>query len=70
MAIRKPMLGPKPVRDELERKIKAALSKPLSDEEFDRQKASFAYGNAPDSVHITKDSAIRAIHSFRLKEVA
>jgi hypothetical protein len=64
------MMGPTPERIELEKKIKEALSKPLSDEEFDQQKASFAYGNAPDSEFITKDSARRAIHSFRLKEVA
>jgi len=63
-------MGPTPERIELEKKIKKALSRPLSDEEFDQQKASFAYGNAPDSEFITKDSARRAIHSFRLKEVA
>lgn len=70
MAARKPMMGPTPERSELEKKIKEALAKPLSDDEFDQQKASFAYGNAPDSDYITKDSARRAIHSFRLREVA
>ena len=70
MAARKPMMGPTPERNELERKIKEALNTPLTDQEFDLQKASFAYGNAPDSDYITKDSARSAIHSFRLKQVA
>lgn len=69
MAARKPLLGPTPERVELAQKIKIALSKPLSDKEYDAQKASFAYGNAPDSKYITKASAVRAIHSFRLKEL-
>ncbi|OYX96231.1 MAG: hypothetical protein B7X90_04720 [Novosphingobium sp. 17-62-19] len=64
------MLGPTPARIELAQKIAAALTKPLTDQEFNAQKASFAYGNAPDSEYITKDSAVRAINSFRLKEVA
>lgn len=70
MAVRKPMMGPTPDRNDLEQQVKEALAKPLTDAEFDQQKASFAYGNAPDSDFITKDSAIRAIHSFRLKEAA
>jgi len=64
------MMGPTPDRNDLEQQVKEALAKPLTDAEFDQQKASFAYGNAPDSDFITKDSAIRAIHSFRLKEAA
>lgn len=64
------MMGPTPERIDLAKKIAAALAKPLSDAEFNAQKASFAYGNAPDSDYITKDSAVRAIHSFRLREVA
>ena len=64
------MMGPTPERSELAQKIKEALAKPLSDEEFEQQKASFAYGNALESDYITKDSARRSIHSFRLKEVA
>lgn len=70
MAVRKPMMGPKPERDELDSKIREALKRPLTDQEFDEQKASFAYGNAPDSDYITKDSAIKAIHSFRLRDAA
>lgn len=70
MAVRKPMIGPKPERSELDRKIMEALKSPLTDEQFEKQKASFAYGNAPDSDYITKDSVMKAIHSFRLKEAA
>ena len=70
MAARKPVMGPAPERNELAKKIATALLTPLTDKEFDAQKASFAYGNAPDSKYITKDSAVRAIHSFRLKEAS
>lgn len=70
MAARKPTMGPKPDRDELDRQIREALKRPLTDREFEQQKASFAYGNAPDSDYITKDSAIKAIHSFRLRDAA
>jgi hypothetical protein len=70
MAVRKPMIGPKPERSELDQKIKEALKNPLTDDQFEKQKASFAYGNAPDSDYITKDSVMKAIHSFRLKEAA
>lgn len=70
MATRKPMMGPKPDRIELDRQVMEALAKPLTDAEFDQQKASFAYGNAPDSDFITKESAVRAIRSFRLREAA
>ena len=70
MAIRKPMMGPKPERNELNRKIEEALKTPLTDEQFEIQKASFAFGNAPDSEYITKDSVREAMHSFRLKEAA
>lgn len=70
MAIRKPMMGPRPEREELDRKIQEALKTPLTDDQFEIQKASFAFGNAPDSKFITKDSVRKAIHSFRLKEAA
>ena len=64
------MIGPKPERSELDRKIMEALKTPLTDIQFEKQKASFAYGNAPVSDYITKDSVMKAIHSFRLKEAA
>ena len=70
MAIRKPMIGPKPERAELDRKISEALKTPLPEDQFKIQKASFAFGNAPDSEFITKDSVRKAVHSFRLKEAA
>lgn len=70
MAIRKPMMGPKPERNELDQKIRESLATPLTDDQFEKQKASFAYGNAPDSDYITKDSVMKAMHSFRLKEAA
>lgn len=63
-------MGPKPERDELDRRISEALKTPLTDDQFAIQKASFAFGNAPESEFITKDSVQRAIHSFRLKVAA
>jgi hypothetical protein len=70
MSIRKPMMGPKPERTELDQKIKVSLQTPLTEAQFEKQKASFAYGNAPDSKYITKNSVEKAIHSFRLKVAA
>jgi hypothetical protein len=70
MAVRKPMMGPRAERGELDRKIQEALKTPLTDDQFKMQKASFAFGNAPESQFITKDSVRKAIHSFRLKVAA
>ena len=70
MAARKPMMGPPPARDELARKIAESLSVPMTEKEYAEQRVSFAYGNAPSSDYISKDSVRKAINSFRLKEVA
>lgn len=67
MAARKPMIGPKPARDELDCMVKNALSKPMTDAQLAEQRVSFAYGNAPDSEFISKDSVRKAINSFRLQ---
>jgi len=68
MAARKPMMGPAPERDELTRKVSQSLSVPMTDEEYAEQRVSFAYGNAPSSDLISKDSVRKAINSFRLQE--
>lgn len=68
MAARKPMMGPAPARDELTRRVAQSLTVPMTDEEYAEQRVSFAYGNAPSSNFISKDSVRKAINSFRLKE--
>lgn len=68
MAARKPMIGPKPAREELDRKVKQALSVPMTDTQLAEQRISFAYGNAPESEYISKDSVRKAINSFRLQQ--
>jgi hypothetical protein len=70
MAIRKPLMGRKPERTQLDHKVLEALKTPLTDDQFEIQKASFAFGNAPNSQFITKDSVQKAINSFRLKTAA
>ncbi len=68
MAARKPMMGPSPARGELNLKVMQSLSVPMTDAEYSEQRVSFAYGNAPNSDLISKDSVRKAINSFRLKE--
>lgn len=68
MAARKPMMGPSPARDELTKKVLQSLAVPMTDDEYAEQRISFAYGNAPISEYISKDSVRKAINSFRLKE--
>lgn len=68
MAARKPMIGVKPAREELDRRVKEALSKPMTDAQLAEQRISFAYGNAPQSDYISKDSVRKAINSFRLQQ--
>lgn len=68
MAARKPMMGPSPARDVLTEKVRQSFSVPMTDVEFAEQKVSFAYGNAPSSEFISKDSVRKAINSFSMRE--
>lgn len=70
MPARKPMMGPTPDREELSQLVEESLKEPMTDEQFEIQKASFAFGNAPDSEYITKDSVRNAINSFRIRKAA
>ena len=60
MVERKATLKRAPVRPELERLLQNAKSTPISEEQLQEQRASFAYGNAPEGSRITKDSARKA----------
>jgi hypothetical protein len=66
MAARKSILGPTPNRPELERLLEQARTVKLSDEQLQEQRVSFAYGNAPVSARITKDSVRGASKSIRI----
>lgn len=66
MAVRKSVMTPPPARPELEALLAKARATGVSEEQLKEQRASFAYGNAPEGSRITKDSARMASQSFRL----
>lgn len=66
MAARKSVISPAPQRPELEHLIEKARSTGVSEDQLREQRASFAYGNAPEGSKITKESARTASQSFRL----
>ncbi len=55
------------VAPELSRLLQDASNKQVSEDELREQRVSFAYGNAPQSELITKDSVRRSSHNIRLK---
>jgi hypothetical protein len=52
---------------ELMRLLDASRNKPLTEEELQEQRVSFAFGNAPDSALITKDSVRFASKHIKLR---
>ena len=67
MAARKPFLGPAPEHPELDELLEATRNRPITDEQLQEQRISFAYGNAPaDADLITKDSVRNAAQSNRI----
>lgn len=66
MADRKAFYGPPPSHPELDRLLERARSQPATEAELQEQRISFAYGNAPESSGITKDSARAAAQTIRL----
>lgn len=58
MAARKSVLKRAPQRPELDALLAEARKKGVTDEQLQEQRASFAYGNAPEGAdRITKESA-------------
>ena len=55
------------VKPELKRLLAEAHAKGVSEEELREQRVSFAFGNAPESDLITKDSVRRASKRIKLK---
>jgi hypothetical protein len=60
MADRKQFLNIKPADPKLVSALEASRGKQVTEEEFLEQRISFAFGNAPESKLITKDSVRRA----------
>lgn len=67
MAARKQFQSSLTTKPELQRLLEAAREKGVSEEDLQEQRISFAYGNAPESKLITKESVRFASKHIRLK---
>jgi hypothetical protein len=66
MADRKQFQNVTPPDPELVRLLEESRRRPVTEEELHEQRISFAYGNAPNSTLITKDSVRRASEQIKL----
>jgi hypothetical protein len=67
MAERKPFLGPIKSNPELKRLIEETKRTPVTEEELQEQRISFAFGNAAaNAQNITKDSVRKTAQHIRL----
>ena len=66
MADRKQFQNAVPPDAELMRLLEESRRKPVTEDELREQRISFAFGNAPDSSLITKDSVRRASQQIKL----
>jgi hypothetical protein len=64
MAARKQFLDVRPVDPNLKALLDKAKGRKVSDAELQEQRVSFAFGNAPDSRFITKDTVRASSHSL------
>jgi hypothetical protein len=68
MAERKPFLGNIKVDHNLQELLEASKRKPVTEDDLQEQRISFAYGNAPFSAKgITKDSVRKTSQHILLK---
>ena len=67
MADRKQFKDVAPADAELVRLLEKTRDVVVSDDQLREQRISFAFGNAPHSVDITRDSLVRASQSMRLR---
>jgi len=67
MANRKQFLNPQPADPELLRILEASKKQEITEDELREQRISFAFGNAPASSLITKETVRRASEKIRLK---
>ena len=65
MAIRKST--PAPARPELERLLRQARETGVTEEELFEQRISFIYGNAPEELGITKETARSAVNRISMR---
>lgn len=68
MAARKQFQSTLTVKPALKRLLAEARVKPITEAELHEQRVSFAFGNAPPSDLITKDSVRFASEHIRLKK--
>jgi hypothetical protein len=66
MAVRKVFFGPSPKHTALDQLLEAAKATPVTDEQLQEQRVSFAFGNAPTSSKITKESVRSASKGIRI----
>jgi hypothetical protein len=66
MADRKQFQNVSPPDPELMRLLEESRKRPVSEEELHEQRISFAFGNAPDSELITKESVRLASKNIKL----
>lgn len=66
MANRKQFLGEAHFDPELKAMLEKLGDTPVSDEQLREQRISFAFGNAPESEFITKESVRKSSKSIRL----
>jgi hypothetical protein len=67
MADRKQFLNVGTADEELLKLLAATRNVVVSDEQLREQRISFAFGNAPFSQDVTRDSVVRASESMRLR---
>ena len=67
MAARKQFQSRLTVTPQLSQVLEEARTREVSEEELREQRISFAFGNAPQSDLITKDSVRRSAENIRLK---
>jgi hypothetical protein len=68
MAARKQFQSTLTVKPELKKLLDEARDRPVSEAELQEQRISFAFGNAPPSDLITKESVRFASQHIRLKK--
>ena len=67
MADRKQFLNVKPADPELMRLLEESKRVPITEAMLQEQRVSFAYGNLPHSMDVTKDSVRQSLNSMRLR---
>lgn len=60
----KPFLGPPAEHPELDQLLKKVHGRPVTEQQLQEQRVSFAFGNAPKGSGITKESARTASESI------